>query len=496
VSAPTPGANSLFSRLERRGVALALVGVVFALLAIERAVTPVSDPDSFWIAAAGREMWATHHAPRENLFSFTAPAHPWVFHELGFGVVYGKGLEVFGASFLDLIGILAGAFTIAIALFHIARTTCHRVTLALIGVPLLVELPLFFPRPRFVTLGLVAAMIALAFGPRFRLRHAVAAVVVEWVWTLSHGSFPLGVLLLVLALFEEVPANDSGRRQRLGMTAAAALLVTVLNPHGLGLHGLVSHYLVGDDDVLRLVHRHIVEFRPIWFAPLAAGSLNVPSLALATLVAIACLRLRTLIARAGFVVIFCVMGALAVRNVPIAVLLCGMLLAPAIDSWIPTVASSHDEVSPRAALLTVVPGVVVSTALWASLLAARPSEAWLGPMVGGPDALALLARIPDGARVYAPFSLSPLVIWYGQPRGIRVFYDPRNDCYPADVALDALRFEFSDQAAVTAPATLLSYGTEYALARVETGVEGSLSRSESWRLDARRGALVLFARRP
>jgi hypothetical protein len=46
--------------------------------------------------------------------------------------------------------------------------------------------------------------------------------------------------------------------------------------------------------------------------------------------------------------------------------------------------------------------------------------------------LGALDAVPDGANLYVPFAGAGLAIWNAFPRGVRVFFDPRNDCYSAE----------------------------------------------------------------
>src|SRR5512139_2612761 len=77
--------------------ALALLSACYAMLSAVS--VQVSDPDAFWVAAAGRELLAQHRVPTTNLFSFTEPNTPWVMHEWLLGPVYAIGLQQLGPAF-------------------------------------------------------------------------------------------------------------------------------------------------------------------------------------------------------------------------------------------------------------------------------------------------------------------------------------------------------------------------------------------------------------
>ncbi len=197
--------------------------------------------------------------------------------------------------------------------------------------------------------------------------------------------------------------------------------------------------------------------------------------------------------RGAFVLVLAVLAVYQVRNVHIAVLAGAMLLARFVDARLPE-SPTTTNASPRASLV-VLPGALLALALGAFAGFTRPREAMLGPNVGGADALALLERVPDGARISAPFGISPLVIWYAFPRGVRVLYDSRNDCYPPDVALTALEFEYSEAAQRNISGTVARFGAEYAIARKNSLSEASFLHAPAWQTVESRGALVLFARR-
>ena len=479
---------------ERPHVAASIVACVFGAQALLRALGPVTDQDSFWIAAAGRRMWESGAAPRENLFSFTDPSHPWVFHELAFGLVYAKGLAAFGPVFLDLFGVVAASVTVLVIAGHVSRVAARRATLAVVMLPVLLELPVFHPRPPYASFGFVAAMTALAFGSpsrRFDWRHAIGCVALEWAWTQAHGSFPLGVLLLLLGAIER-----RDRRWRLGAAGAGAL-ATLLNPYGWRLHALVLRYAAGGSGVADVIHRHITEFLPVWSAPTAFGPFDGIAVAACAAAAVWAISKGARL-RGAIVLVASGLAMAQVRHVHLATILAAMLLVPELDAAVgalvaPGAQGAHAPRPWRRAAWCVVPGAVLALIVGAVAGGLRGEAAMLGPNVGGPALPALLERVPDGARVYAPFGVSPAVIWYGFPRGVRVMYDSRNDCYEPDVALESLSLDYDPVAQRAAAATIAARGADHAFTRRHDAVFASLSTSGAWRLVEARGELALFA---
>ena len=106
----------------------------------------------------------------------------------------------------------------------------------------------------------------------------------------------------------------------------------------------------------------------------------------------------------------------------------------------------------------------------------------------------MAGELPRDVKVYAPFDFSGLVLWLGAPRGVRVFYDSRNDCYPPEVAEAAFALERPD-ATQGAPAVLDRWGTELALVPVSHPVFSALSNSSSWSAWRSAGPWTAFQRR-
>jgi hypothetical protein len=123
-----------------------------------------------------------------------------------------------------------------------------------------------------------------------------------------------------------------------------------------------------------------------------------------------------------------------VRHFELAGLLSACLLGPWIDgAWArlrrtPRFDAERVRSVSAGAVCALVAG---ASALWggppyARLRATRSPAEWID---GGPVFLRALSLVPDGSNLYVPFARAGLAIWYGFPRRIRVFYDPRNDCY-------------------------------------------------------------------
>jgi hypothetical protein len=473
---------------------VALFAVLFGALACASALLQVTDPDVWWIAAAGRDMLARGAVPRVNEYSFTDANHPWVMHEWLYGVMLAPGVAHLGPGFFALVGIGCGALAFGLSLSFAVRHARRLAAAALsVVVTALVAPALFGPRPSSAALSLALGMALLAFSEGWSRKRAVLAVGLEWLWAQLHGSFPLGVVILLVANLEHARERET-RRARAASTLAAAL-VTFVNPYGARLHGLVAHYLFGDDDVGALIHQQIEEFQPLWRAgPVWASPPTLLALAVVVSLAGCALAHRRHRARATFVLALAAMAVHQARHAALAIVIGGALLVGEIDDLLEggaTQAEPRRRIWPLV-MATVSPGLFVSMLVWSHVARTRTEGDWIDASLGGSSVLALAQELPAGARVYAPFAPSALLLWEASPRGARVFFDPRNDCYSADV----LRASAALPTDPNADRALAAFGADSAIVGARTATSDALTRSPLWTAVARDRAWSLFRTTP
>ncbi|HEY6458773.1 MAG TPA: hypothetical protein VIY73_01440, partial [Polyangiaceae bacterium] len=327
------------SALVRAGTFLArprTLGVLTACLAatamVVACVTPVWDPDVWWVAAAGRRVLATGVVPRENVFSYVEPTHPWIMHEWLFGAPYAWLLGRLGPSAFDVV---AGC-GLAAALVLLAATTVVRARHLPVGLAAMAFAVAVFggrflsARPTGVALLFPLAMVLLAFGRTFPAWWIALAAAIEVVWANAHGSFPLGVVLLVVAALD---ARD--HRGRRFVAAGLAAVATLATPYGLALHRFVWEYFRGSEGVYRAIHHQIREFGPLWQAwGATVGPVDVLGLVACAALAASALRDRRLRARAAFCLALVGLAVLHARHVELAGLLSCTLLLPHADDLV------------------------------------------------------------------------------------------------------------------------------------------------------------------
>lgn len=492
---PGAFANALAMLARRWLVALSL-GALFAVLAARSGGRPIDDPDVWWIAASGRDMLATFRPPLRNLHSFTSPDHPWVMHELVFGLVYALGMGAMGPAFVPLLSLLLAAAVAVVAAGTIGARARHpaSVVLALFLVLAGAGDALFAPRPSHASLVLPVVMTALAFRPGWSSIRTAAAVLVEALWTNTHGSFPLGVAILAAGAFDQGETRRV-KRQRLGCAALAAL-ATLVSPYGARLHALVAGYLGAGGAESALLRRHIVEFFPIWrSAPPFVNPMNVMALAFLASLSLSAILRRRHLSPAALSIGLLVLAAYQARHTTLAVVLGGIVLHPEIDGRCVEAAPAREPMRPRSlAAAALLPGMALGILLWWMAARERSREEWIAAAIGGPELAHLTEDLPAGANVYAPFQSSGLVLWLGAPRAVRVFFDSRNDCYPADVAEAAFALERAGSPRFTSE-ILDRYDTRFALVPDSHPVYQALVAAPEWSLWRSNGHWHGFERR-
>jgi hypothetical protein len=477
------------ARLFERPLVVRPILVLALLLRPLRAlIAPIGDPDFWWVAAAGRDTLRTGDVPRVNGYSFIDGVHPWVMHEWLFGLVYAAGLRALGPLFFALAAVvfafLAGALVLAGTLAACRHRTAG-VALALLAFICFFE-RFANPRPTGVALLFPLALSLLAFAPRFGGRHAVASALLEWIWTNAHGSFPLGIGLLVVGALER---TGRARAWELGAAGAGALL-TLVNPYGTGLHRLVYRYARGDEGIFKVIHERFLDFAPLW--RWHAGSITAARVAGIVIVAaltIAAAREARFRWRALLVGALVAMATAHVRHVEMCGLVAVVAYAPVVDSLLDRMRPALG--APLAPRLILLPACGALALVLLALLARRTRDDWIPSYPGGASFVRLAERVPDGAHLYTPSSTAGIALWYGAERGVRIVFDVRNDCYSPELAIAALDLE---KDAGSALRVVERFGADHALVARASPVGRALAAPGGWRGTGDDGDWTMFER--
>jgi len=393
-----------------------VVVLVLAVWALGIGFIPLFDNSFLTHLATGR-LLLDEGIPRHDPYSFTAAGEPWVVQSWLASLLYGVVDEIGGGNGLQM---MRAVLTVSLALLTFRLTRPADQLLARLGVAALVLAVgsgYWSPRPLLIGLVLVSVLLVAAEGgldPRW-------AIPVMWVWVNVHGSFPFGLVALVLlALGRRIDGGRPTVELRVLQWAVAGTALAALNPLGPKLLTFPL-YMLGRTDTLQF----IVE----WRSPDFSQAWERVFL-LQVLVAIAALVRRPSWRAALPLMVFVGAALTASRNIPVA----SLVMVPGMAYGLSGLGSLRGDrrspaVTMAAAVVAIVGVLVVAGGLngRAFDLDSYPQRplAWM-------EDEGLLAA---DARLVAPD-------YVGNYRELvagtdaRVFIDDRVDMYPAALVED------------------------------------------------------------
>ena len=216
----------------RSGIVAAWVALAVGLPALIVALSPLSTVDLAYGVRIGQLVLGGAGIPRVDAFTFTAAGLPWVDQQwlahVIFGAVYGLG----GWAALQVLWVGVVAATVGLtarAAFVAGAGLRTSVIVALAG--FMVAAQGLGLRAQALGLLCLAALLVLVAGRRDRPTLLWLAVPLLAAWANLHGSFVVGLVLLVATAVDD-RRDGSARWRDLGVLAAAAV-ATLANPYGI-----------------------------------------------------------------------------------------------------------------------------------------------------------------------------------------------------------------------------------------------------------------------
>ncbi|MEE8508682.1 MAG: tetratricopeptide repeat protein [Myxococcota bacterium] len=238
-------------------VGAVLVGAGLLVYTVTAAVPPLDNNDIWIHLTTGRLIVEEVSVPRSDRYSFTAAGNRYVAHEWLAAAVYAMAERAAGDSGVVVVAKVIPTVVIVAMLFGIVAVTRVPWGLALpvLVLTLTVLRYRILARPELLALPILLAMVALLWRDRESARsggHSRAVfwlVPLEGLWANLHGSFPLGIaLVLVFALAEtarRLLASRDRRAHRVRVVGvagalAAAFWLASLEPRAFGVAAAVT----------------------------------------------------------------------------------------------------------------------------------------------------------------------------------------------------------------------------------------------------------------
>jgi len=476
----------------------------------------LGDGDTGWHIRAGEWILANGRVPQHDIFSYTKEGAPWFAWEWLWDVIFARLHQWGGLAAVVLGSLLVLCFTFAL-FYRLVRRHCSNDLLAFLitAVAAAGSSPHWLARPHLFTLLFVVLFLHLlerAREGRIRLLWLLPALTVLWVNL--HGGFFVGIFLAGCyaagGIFAWLIERDraaarialQGARPYV-YAASGCLAASFLNPYSYHLHLHIWNYL--RDPYL---FQHIQEFQAASFQHPTAYYYG-PLLLLGVLAAAWSARERrfeqTLLLSAWIW-----LGLYAVRNVPIAMLVCAPAVARMLDSWLSRLkqaqmaswwnrsAAAFQELSAEFAALDrpwrlhLASAVAFLAAAFLHFLPAPPEKfiARYDPKRYPEKALAVLGETAHAGRIFTHDEWGDYLIYKLSPR-LKVFVDGRSDMYG-----EAFNRQFLDvmNAKPGWRETLAQHGVDTVLLPVDSPLTGALKESALWCAAFEDGMTVVFRR--
>lgn len=226
-------------------------------LAIFQFSENTADPDLWGHVIYGNHLLETGHLMRADPYSWTAPGHQWINHEILAEAIMALSFRVLGGTGLLLLTVVIGLLTFFIALTTASKgqNSNAKIVAWAFGALAVVEISFgFAARPQiFTALALAVEVWLLYQFHRGNWRCVMALPILFALWINTHGGAIVGIVLLFVALAATTaqfilvkatpimaclrPENPLSAKAIVAFWLAAVLsaVALVANPYGLSL---------------------------------------------------------------------------------------------------------------------------------------------------------------------------------------------------------------------------------------------------------------------
>jgi hypothetical protein len=401
--------------LDRTWVLLALV-----LPALVSFLSRTSTIDLAYHVRAGIQILSSHIVPRVDSYSFVATGHPWFDQQWLSQVVFASAWKAGGwASIIAVRGLMVsvGVGTLYLACRWQGARVRTAVFLSVGG--FLLALPNLSARPQIFAVPLFTITLWFLASRRAHPRRLALIPLLTVLWANLHGSFPLALLVVGLALVADLLHHDLRSAGRTALTLAGVGLATAITPFG-------PHVWTYVWDLLRdpQIRKGVSEWEPPRFDSIWGVAFWVSA---AGTVALGWFR-RAHVRVVDFLTVlaFGFLGAQAGRNE----LWWGLVLPVVVAGWLP----ARAEVAERAASsrregMPIKIGLVVATVALLPWWRGTSPSSFLDDAPTG--VVTKVRAQAAGSRVFAPQTWGS---WFElEAPDQAVFLDSRIELYPPPI---------------------------------------------------------------
>lgn len=394
--------------------------LALAMLGFVAAADILSDNSFLTHLATGRLIIDQGAVPSVDPYSRLAAGQAWTVQSWLPAVVYASLEQIFGLWSIRVFNGLIGA-GIGLAVWRLtspARLFMPRVVLA--AFPLLIGYHLWSPRPLLIGL---AALVAVVHTAQLG-RSGLCLVPVMWVWVNSHGSWPLGLVLLASITVGAWLDDRNRKPDTIGLLGWAVVGVAAgaVSPVGPALWTFPFRVAARGEALAEVVEWQAPSFRSVgeW---LFLGLIPIVLLAAARGA-----RWRALVPAAGFLII----GLTAVRNLSAASVVIIAMVAPHLAELF---GKDDGSVETRGSRI-VGRALAASIVIVALSLAVRPAIDLAPYPVDEVDMLEARGLVADRSVGLVHREAVGNYLTYRFGADAAVFMDDRFDYHPVDLTAD------------------------------------------------------------
>lgn len=368
------------------------------------AAQPIQDNSFLWHVRAGSLQLELASVLTSDPFSYTAGGAPWRTQSWLAELFYAYLEAVFGGIgwatvFVGIVGVGTLGIT-GLLIYRNAGTTVGTVLWLFVATWLL--LPFGQPRPVILSY-LLLALLAVAVAEPERLSWTV--VPITWIWAGVHGSWIIGLALVMLVAITR-------RSFRIAAIGVLAGVVTAATAHGLGTWEILRSFTMNSDAL-----EYMLEWRVPDFGSIVQG----PYLIILGGLMVAAVKGKVSIRDLWIILPFALLGFMSQRTVPVAAIV-----------LVPFAARSTQFVLAmgRRGRAFVPWTVMASIILAVAIVSARPHALLDGGRFPSEEAIAAASVGPG--RFFHDTAVGGYLIYRDDP-GQLVYIDDRAELYGASM---------------------------------------------------------------
>ncbi len=446
---------NVFARFQVRHLYPILPLALFAAIA----AGPMRDNSFLWHVRAGTEQLASTRVLTTDPFSYTAGGEAWRTQSWLAELLYAQAESLFnGIAWAPVMVAIVGTGILGVTGLAIYRNSPSTITTAIwLVVAVWLLAPFAQPRPVIFSYLLLAILVlALMLGTKV----GWAVIPLLWIWAGIHGSWVIGIGLVVLEAFRR-------RSPRLGGMAAVALVMTTLTAHGLGTWGMLVTFARSSG---------ALEYIQEWQPPDFADVFQAPYLLVVAGVLVAAVRGKIETAALWVILPFMLFGLTTVRAVPVAALVLLPFAARSVSIHVPR---SSERWSPVPAVVAVLMLILVVA------VHSQPNPQFDAGRFPRDEAI----EAAGDRRFFHDFAIGGYLIYRDGPED-RVYIDDRAELYGVE------RFaEFTAAARGEYEELFDRLGMEAAIVKAEWPLRTALKR-DGWSLEYEDDDFEVLVRAP